>query len=250
MMSLRRSLRRGSFWTDHSLRIHARRSTSLSATGSSRTCSSSWMPPPTTAKLSWGIARCPRANWWPYGALLAHGTDVDAKGVEAMIPGLQPSQVSVAMRALEGSGRLRRANERVAEFQSRIQIAALCGDGDKAPADMVSLDASWHLWNARVDPRRRTYAAVSTPCARPMGIFYDQPIVLNDRQAGVAIEGSGRTTAPRTGSDYLCWRWTRNAVPVQVVHNDLGHVSLRTTSCYLTAERDTRLAAIDRKSVV
>lgn len=91
-----------------------------------------------------------------YGALLAHGTDVDAKGVASMIPGLEPSQISVAMRALEGSGRLRRANERVAQFQSQIPIAALWGDGDKASADMMSLDASRHLWNARVDPRRRT----------------------------------------------------------------------------------------------
>ena len=76
-----------------------------------------------------------------------------------MIPGLEPTQVTVAMRALEAGGRLRRANERVAEFQSRIPIAALWGDGDKASADMMSLDVSRNLWNARVDPRRRTYAA-------------------------------------------------------------------------------------------
>ena len=125
-----------------------------------------------------------------YGALLAHGTDVDARGVAAMIPGLEPSQVSVAMRALEGSGRLRRANERVAEFQSRVPIAALWGDGDKASADMMSLDVSRHLWNARVDPRRRTYAVgIYTHVRDRWGIVYDQPIVLNERQAGVAIEG-------------------------------------------------------------
>ena len=80
-----------------------------------------------------------------YGALLAHGTDADAKGVASMVPGLESTQVTVAMRALEGSGRLRRANERVAEFQSRIPIAALWGDGDKASADMMSLDVSRHL---------------------------------------------------------------------------------------------------------
>jgi len=108
-----------------------------------------------------------------YGALLAHGTDSDAKGVASMIPGLEPAQVTVAMRALEGGGRLRRANERVAEFQSRM-----------------SLDASRHLWNARVDPRRRTYAAgLYTHVRDRWGIVYDQPIVLNERQAGVAIEG-------------------------------------------------------------
>jgi len=125
-----------------------------------------------------------------YGALLAHGTDADAKGVASMIPGPEPTQVTVAMRALEGSGRLRRANERVAEFQCRIPIASLWGDGDKASADMMSLDASRHLWNARVDPRRRTYAAgLYTHVRDRWGIVYDQPIVLNERQAGVAIEG-------------------------------------------------------------
>ncbi len=125
-----------------------------------------------------------------YGALLAHGTDADAKGVASMIPGLEPAQVTVAMRALEGGGRLRRANERVAEFQSGIPISALWGDGDKASADMMSLDASRHLWNARVDPRRRTYAAgLYTHVRDRWGIVYDQPIVLNERQAGVAIEG-------------------------------------------------------------
>ena len=95
------------------------------------------------------------------------------------------------MRALEGGGRPRRANERVAEFQSRVLIAALWGDGDKASADMMSLDASSrHLWNARVDPRRRTYAAgLYTHVRDRWGIVYDQPIVLNERQAGVAIEG-------------------------------------------------------------
>lgn len=107
-----------------------------------------------------------------------------------MIPGLEPAQFTVAMRALEGGGRLRRANERVAEFQSRIPIAALWGDGNKASADMMSLDASRHLWNACVDPRRRTYAAgVYTHVRDRRGIVYDQPIVLNERQAGVAVEG-------------------------------------------------------------
>jgi hypothetical protein len=37
-----------------------------------------------------------------YGALLAHGTENDAKGVAAMIPGLEVSHISSAMRSLEG----------------------------------------------------------------------------------------------------------------------------------------------------
>jgi hypothetical protein len=92
-----------------------------------------------------------------YGGLLAHGTDLDAKGVAAMIPGVTAAHISSAMRALEAPGRLRRANERVVDFQSRISIAAHWGSGEKASSDMMAIDASAHLYNSRVDPRRRTY---------------------------------------------------------------------------------------------
>ena len=125
-----------------------------------------------------------------YAGLLAHGTEIDAKGVAAMIPTLSASQVSAAMRSLEAPGRLRRANDRVVEFQRTFPLSMLWGEGDKASADMMSLDASQHLWNARVDPRRRTYAAgLYTHVLDRYGIVYDQPIVLNERQAGAAIAG-------------------------------------------------------------
>ena len=125
-----------------------------------------------------------------YGALLAHGTELDASDVALMIPGLEYAQVLAAMRSMESNKRLRRANERVVQYQSGIPLAALWGDGDKASADMLALDASRQLWNARVDPRRRTYAAgIYTHLRDRWGIVYDQPIVLNERQAGVAIEG-------------------------------------------------------------
>ena len=125
-----------------------------------------------------------------YGALLAHGTDIDAKGVGSMIPGIDAAHIATAMRAVEPSGRLPRANERVSEHQNAVPIAALWGDGTKGSADMMAMDASRHLWTARVDPRRRTYAAgMYTHVRDRWGLFYDQPIVLNERQAGVAIEG-------------------------------------------------------------
>ena len=71
-----------------------------------------------------------------YGALLAHGIDNDAKGVSTMIPGIEVGQIAAEMRALAQPGRLRRANDCVAQFQSRVPIAALWGDGDKGSADM------------------------------------------------------------------------------------------------------------------
>lgn len=125
-----------------------------------------------------------------YAAVIAHGTEIDAKGVAAMIPELDPAQVSSAMRALETHGRLRRANECVVDFQLQHEISLLWGSGKKASSDMMALDASRHLYNARVDPRRRTHAVgIYTHILDWYGIVYDQPIVLNERQAGAAIAG-------------------------------------------------------------
>jgi hypothetical protein len=94
-----------------------------------------------------------------YAALISHGTEINAKSVAAMTPQLDPAHVSTAMRALETPRRLRRASECVVEFQGKHAIAELWGTGKIASSDMMSLDASKHLWNARVDPRRRTHAA-------------------------------------------------------------------------------------------
>jgi TnpA family transposase len=58
---------------------------------------------------------------------------------------------------------------------------------------MMSLEATRYLWSARIDPRRRTYAAGTyAHVLDQWGIIYDQPIILNHRQAGAAIEGALR----------------------------------------------------------
>ena len=57
----------------------------------------------------------------------------------------------------------------------------------------MSLEATRHLWNARLDPRRRTYAVGRyTHLLDQWTVIYDQPIVLNRRQAAAAIEGAMR----------------------------------------------------------
>ncbi len=128
-----------------------------------------------------------------YAAIVAQASDTDARTMAAMTPQLDPGDVSTAMRALETPGRLRKGNERVFEFQRSHAIAELWGSGKTASSDMMSLDASKHLWSARIDPRRRTPAAgVYTHVLDSHGIVYDQPIVLNERQAGPAIEGAVR----------------------------------------------------------
>ena len=73
------------------------------------------------------------------------------------------------------------------------RIATLWGRGLFASADMMSLEATRYLWSARLDPRRRTYAVGTyAHVLDQWGILYDQPIVLNRRQAGAAIEGALR----------------------------------------------------------
>jgi TnpA family transposase len=69
-------------------------------------------------------------------------------------------------------------------------IAAHWGRADLASSDMMSLETSRTVRQARADPRRRTASiGMYTHVLDRWGIFYDQPIVLNERQAGAAIEG-------------------------------------------------------------
>lgn len=125
-----------------------------------------------------------------YGALYAHGTENNAKGVCAMIPGLQVSHITMAMRATEASGRLREANSRIIEFQQSMPIAKLWGQGDKASSDSMTLDTSRHLHSARMEYRRKQYGiGIYVHMLDTWGLFHDQPIVINDRQAAPAVDG-------------------------------------------------------------
>lgn len=137
-----------------------------------------------------------------YGALLAHGTEVSAKSVAAMIPGMEVSQITSAMRSLEAHGRLRKANERVLAYQHQFAITKLWDRGDKASSDMMSLDATQHLYSARVDPRRRTHAVgIYTHVLGSYGIFHDEAIVLNVRQHSIAVQGAESYNASRQSDE-------------------------------------------------
>jgi TnpA family transposase len=130
-----------------------------------------------------------------YGAILAHGTELDATGVALMTPSLDATQIAAAMRGLEDDRVFRRANDAVVEFMRRHAITKHWGDGSVASADMMSLDTSRHLWRARLDPRRRVPAiGIYQHVLDQWSVFYDLPIVLLDRQAGAAIEGVIRQT--------------------------------------------------------
>jgi TnpA family transposase len=131
-----------------------------------------------------------------YAALLAHGTELDATSVALMIPGVSAEAIADAMRLREDEGSIREANQVVLQFLHRHEVVSTWGDGTLASSDAMSLDASRHLWNARVDPRRRTYTmGIYSHGLDQWGIIYDQPLVLHQRQAGAAIEGVVRQTA-------------------------------------------------------
>jgi TnpA family transposase len=69
-------------------------------------------------------------------------------------------------------------------------IASSWGREDLASADMMSLETARRVWQARLDPRRNTPSVgIYSHVSQRWGIFYSQPIVLNERQAGPAIEG-------------------------------------------------------------
>jgi TnpA family transposase len=54
----------------------------------------------------------------------------------------------------------------------------------------MSMETAKRVWQARLDPRRNTPSiGIYSHVRDRWGIFYAQPFVLNERQAGVAIEG-------------------------------------------------------------
>ena len=128
-----------------------------------------------------------------YGALLAHGTALDAAGIASMMPQVTAEQVLAAMHYVEEEGALRSANQTIVAFQRRFPITKAWGDGTLASADLTSLDVSKHLWNARRDPRRhRPAIGTYTHLGDFWSLFNDMPLLLNERQAGAAIEGAIR----------------------------------------------------------
>ena len=151
------------------------------------------------ARFSWALLGRPAQSEAElitlYVALLALGSDMSVAALDRMVPGLDAEMVGVIVRRLESGARLRLANDAVIGFMRRHGVTTLWGRGLDASSDMMSLDATRFLWNARLDPRRKGPAIGTYPHVLDQWpIFYDQPIVLGKRQAGAAIEGALRQT--------------------------------------------------------
>ena len=120
-----------------------------------------------------------------YAGLIVLGSDLSAAELVRMVPALVADSLGQMVLRIEADGRLRAANDAVLRFLRGHRIAGLWGRGLFASADMMSLEATRYLWAARLDPRRRTYAVGTyAHVLDQWGILYDQPIVLNRRQAG------------------------------------------------------------------
>ncbi|MDH5320420.1 MAG: Tn3 family transposase [Nitrospira sp.] len=113
-----------------------------------------------------------------YAGVLANGIAMSAAETARMIPGLTAEGVRQAMRWASDEHRLREASRAVLTFMHRHPITQAWGRSDLASADMMSLDASRRVWQARIDPRRRqpgigVYRAVGqTPLWLPQAAAY------------------------------------------------------------------------------
>ncbi len=145
-------------------------------------------------RFSWiMLGREPRSGQellMAYSGILAHGTSLTAAECARMIPPLSAAIIRQAMRWAGDERRLALACQAVLEFMQGHAIAATWGRADLASSDMMSLETSRRVWQARQDPRRQTASiGIYSHVKDRWGIFHAQPIVLNERQAGAAIEG-------------------------------------------------------------
>lgn len=151
-------------------------------------------------RFSWALlTRPPRSEHelvLLYAALIALGSDLTAADMARMTLDIEADAVGEMMRRIEGNDRLPAANRLVLDHFRTLPVTRLWGGGVQASADMMSLDATRHLWTARLDPRRRTPAVGTyTHVLDQWAILHNQAVVLNRRQAGVAIEGALRHEA-------------------------------------------------------
>ncbi len=126
-----------------------------------------------------------------YGALMVHGMLLDVTEVAAMLPDVSVDDIKVALKLFEHTSRLHTANGRVIELQQSFGIVKSWGDGTGASADMMALDATLHLYLARVNPRRKVMGTgIYTTVLNSYPVIWHQHILQNTWQAGAAVHGA------------------------------------------------------------
>jgi hypothetical protein len=112
-----------------------------------------------------------------YAGILAHGTSLTAAECARMIPQLSANSIRQAMRWAADERRLRLACQAVLDYMQSHPIAASWGRADLASSDMMSVETSRRVWQARLDPRRQTASVgVYSHVRDRWGIFHAQPV--------------------------------------------------------------------------
>src|SRR3546814_20181922 len=91
-----------------------------------------------------------------YAGIMAHGTSLTAAECARMMPQLSATSIRQAMRWAGDERRLSQACHAVLEFMQRHPIAATWGRTDLASSDMMSMETTQRVWQARQDTRRKT----------------------------------------------------------------------------------------------
>ncbi|KAF1004448.1 MAG: hypothetical protein GAK28_03970 [Luteibacter sp.] len=131
-----------------------------------------------------------------YAGLLAHGTALSGADMARMMPGLSAEAIHHSMRWTAQEKRLREANTAVFEYMQSHPVAETWGRADLASADMMSREVAKGSRLHRRDPRtKKRSIGIYTHIHDRWGIFHDQPVVLGERQVGVALEGVLRQSA-------------------------------------------------------
>jgi len=111
-------------------------------------------------RFSWSmLGREPRSTdelLMLYAGIMAHGNSLTAVECARMMPQLSAPSIRQAMRWARDERRLSQACQEVREFMQRHPIAVTWGRSDLASSDMMSMETTKRVWQARLDPRRNT----------------------------------------------------------------------------------------------
>ncbi|WP_268957900.1 Tn3 family transposase [Paraburkholderia piptadeniae] len=136
------------------------------------------------------------------------------------------------MNRIADERKLRQATDAAAEIHALASDRGTLRRADLASSDMMSLETARTVWQAWVDPRRRTRSiGMHTHVRDRWGIFYDQPIILNELKAGAAIEGVIR----QSSADAVA---SSPSIPMDTDYTMGSHASW-----VLTCARDSRIFA-------
>ncbi len=125
-----------------------------------------------------------------YAGMLAHATGLDATAVALMLPGVDAEQVKAGMEIFQEEAPVRAANDAIVALHRKFPVTKVWGDGSLASSDSMSVDVSPKVWKSRKDYRRKVASiGVYTHVLDQWILFHDYPIMLNERQAGIALEG-------------------------------------------------------------